>query len=118
MVPLTFAFHVRSQASDFIKIITGILAGSINQQVVFFINHMVAVVFGEFHVRGELNGVGWTGLLTEPTKNAARKINPKPFRITTLIARAFGGLEGNTIHRTDHRTEVTAHTAFFAIRVP
>ena len=99
-----------------VKVVIGVFAGATDQQVFFLINQILPVVFAVFEIRRELYGVCRAGLFAEAAEDAAGKIDPEKNGVAPPVI-VFGGLKGDSVHRTGRRTQVTGDTALFAVRV-
>ncbi len=84
--------------------------------MLFLVHQVLAFKFRHFKVGGELNSRGGAGLFTHTAENTAGKIDAEEFRVPAAVV-PFGFLQGNTAHWAGYRTEVTGHTALFAVRV-
>jgi hypothetical protein len=111
ILPLPRFFHSHIHTGLLIEIVSMIFAFAAYQQMLLFINHILPVVIRHFKIRNELDGIGWTSLLTQSAINASREINPEKLRISTPVL-AFRGLEGNTVDRANGSTEVAGNTPF------
>jgi hypothetical protein len=81
-----------------------ILARSADQQILFFVNHFIALVFAHFIVGGELDGQGRAGFLTETAHDAARKVDAEKGRVAAAVL-ILGGLQGDTVDRAGGRAQ-------------
>ncbi len=85
------------------KTVFGILARATNQQVLFLIDQVGAIVFSELKIWRALNGIGGAGFFTQTAHDAPGTVNTEKFRIPASVV-AFGFLQGNAIYRACHRT--------------
>src|SRR3546814_24749 len=110
---LSFAFSLAAdgQSGYFIIIVAVVFSFTVDEQVFFFVNQILTIVFGHFIIGNELNGIGRTGFFAKTAVNAAGEIDSEKFRIAPAVF-VFSGLQGNAIDRTGGGTEVTSYTAF------
>src|SRR5581483_1043549 len=66
-----FVFSAYLDSGNTPKIVTRILAGSVNEKIFFFIDHVLSVVLSHFKIRSKLDCVSGTGFLTVAAENAA-----------------------------------------------
>src|SRR5215813_7571619 len=62
------------------EVVSRILAGPIDQQVLLFVDQVLPVKFAHLEVRRQLDGVGRTGFLAIAAKNAAREVDAEEIR--------------------------------------
>src|SRR5437868_5406175 len=115
---LSLIFVASLHAGHPIKVIAGILAGPADEEVFLLVDQVPACIFTLLKIWDELDGIGRTGLLAHPTIDAARKIDPEEFRITTILGRrVLSGLERDAINWTSCCAEVAGHAPLFSIGI-
>src|SRR5262245_65692427 len=85
------------------EVVTGVLAGAVDQQIFFFIHKVFPVKFPHLEIGRKLDRVGRAGLFAETTENAAGEVDAKELRITPTML-VFGCLERYAIDRTDRKS--------------
>src|SRR6266542_3991286 len=98
------------------EVVTGILAGPVDQQVFLFIHEVFPVKFPHLEIGRKLDRVGRAGLFAETTEDATGEVDAEELRITPA-GLVFGCLERDAIDRTCNRTEVARHTAFASVGI-
>src|SRR5262245_64796435 len=73
------------------EIITGILAGAVDQQIFLFIHKVFPVKFPHLEIGRKLDRVSRAGLFAETTENTAGEVDAKELRITPTVL-VFGCL--------------------------
>src|SRR3954464_13031362 len=84
--------------------------------MLFLVDHALPVVLAHFHIWSQLNGVGRTSVLAKAAKYAAREIDAEPFREVPAVF-VLRRLQRDAVHGAYHRAEITAYTAFDAVRI-
>src|SRR5690606_35913 len=107
--PLVFASN--RQSGYLVIIISVVFPFAVDQQILLFINQVLAVVFSHFVVRDQLDCVGGAGLLAISTINASGKIYAEERGIASPVL-VFCGLQGNAIDRAGSSAKVAGHTSF------
>src|SRR5215467_10217885 len=110
MVRFALVFPSYLFAGDAQEVIAGVLAGSVNQQILFLIHEVLPVKLAHFEIRCKLNRVRRAGLFAKTAEDAAREVDPEKLRISPAML-VFGRLERDAIDRTGDRAEVTRYTA-------
>src|SRR3546814_9838781 len=84
---LSFAFSLAAdgQSGYFIIIVAVVFSFTVDEQVFFFVNQILTIVFGHFIIGNELNGIGRTGFFAKTAVNAAGEIDSEKFRIAPAV---------------------------------
>src|SRR5271166_1857882 len=93
------------------EVIARILARPVDQQVVLFVNQVLAVKLAHLKVRRQLNGVRRAGFLAIAAKDAAREVDTEELRIPPPVL-VLRRLQSDATDRTGDRAQVASHTAF------
>src|SRR5690625_685795 len=114
---LALALATDSLAGHTVEVVSRALAHTGNQQIIFFVHHVLAIVLAHFEIRCQLDRVGGAGVLAEATIDAAREVDAKSLRVPA--AGFVLGLDyADAVDRAGHRAKITGHAAFGAIRIP
>src|SRR5208283_1195989 len=98
------------------EVVSGMLSWPVDQQVVLFVNQILAVKFAHLEIRRQLDGIRRAGFLAIAAKDATREIDTEELRIPApfLVLRR---LQRDAIDRADNRAQVARHTALSAVRI-
>src|SRR5580698_5184402 len=96
-------------------VITWMLAGTINQQILLFVDEVLAMKFPHLKIRRKLDGVGRTRLFAITAEDAAGEIDAEEFRIAPP-GWILGCLQRDAIHRARHCAKVARHATLAPIR--
>jgi hypothetical protein len=83
-----------------VKVVLVVLPAVIDEKVFFLVDQVHHLAGAGFEVRGQLNRQSRTRLLTEPSVDAPRKIDPEPLRVASPIF-PFCRLHRNAADRAD-----------------
>src|SRR5579871_3238952 len=98
------------------EVVVRVLAGTADQQVFLFVNHVLAVIFAHLSIGRELDGIGRACLFAITAENATRKIDAEKFRIAApgIVLR---GLQGDAIDGAGHRAQIAGHASLPAFGI-
>jgi len=82
VLSFSFVFSGYRHSCDPIEIVIRIFAGTVYQQIVLFVDQIVALIFAHFKVIGKLDSVRGARLFAESTENTTGEIDSEKFRIT------------------------------------
>jgi hypothetical protein len=111
-----FVFAVDRESSHPVKVIVGILAGTVDQQILLFVDQVLPLVLAHLEIGSELDGIGGTRLLTKSTKDTPRKVDAKKSGIAPTIF-ILCRLKSDTIHGTCDRTKIAGHASLLAVGI-
>src|SRR5690348_7997415 len=98
------------------EVVAGIFAGSIDKQILFFVDHILPLVLAHFEVGSKLDSVSWAGVLAISAEDAARKIDAEEFRIAAA-GRVLRGLQRDAIDGTGNGAQITADATLAAVGI-
>src|SRR5262245_10571886 len=117
MVRLPLVFPADLDSGDAPEIVAGVLAGAVDQQILFFIDEVFAVKLAQLELADKLNRIRRAGLFAQPAGDAAVEVEAEKLGIPAA-GLVFGGLERDAIDRTGDGAEVACHTARAAVGIP
>ena len=97
-------------------VVTGILAGPVDQQVFLLVNQILTIVFAHFKIGRELDRVGRTRFFAVAAKDASGEIDAEEFGITAPVF-IFRRLQRDAIHRASDAHRVAGNASLAAIRI-
>src|SRR6185437_6959038 len=85
-------------AADLPVVVTGIFSGTIDQQLLFLVDQIGAMVLAHFDVGNELNRVRGASVFAKSAKNTAREVDAEKLGIAASVF-VFGRLQRDAIYR-------------------
>src|SRR5579872_3528088 len=113
---LPFVFAANFHSRDSPKVISRVLPGAVDQQMLLFVDQARALVLGHFKIRRQLNRIRRASLLAEAAKDATRKVNSEEFRIAAAFL-VLCRLERNAVHGTDNSAQVAGNATLPSVRI-
>ena len=93
-----------------------VLAGTIDQQILFLVHQLLAIILAHLEVRRQLDGRRRAGFLAHATKDAAGEVDAEELRVPAAVF-LLSLLQRDAVHRAGYRTQVAGHATLFAVRI-
>src|SRR5262249_30859063 len=116
MCRLALVLSTDFDSGDAPEVVSRMLAGPVDQQVVLFVDQVLPVKFAHLEVRRQLDSVGRAGFLAVTAKDAAREVDAEEIRVAPSVF-VLRRLKRDAPDRTGNGAQVARHAALLAVRV-